>query len=164
MATPYTDRNFLFASAEGRIDRFLPFFFKYTIYACFEATNFFLGPFHNFLASKWVVFSRGGSLSEICGQNLRNVGRTAVVIIICYQYSLNIKTTAHIFEILTTFFRKAFLEILNGLGELLYCTVMPLVKSLFQREEETAAQLIQHLDNEISSCVTIKTRASDDQV
>ena len=109
-------------------------------------------------------FFQGGSLSEICGQNLRNVGRTAVVIIICYQYSLNIKTTAHIFEILTTFFRKAFLEILNGLGELLYCTVTPLVKSLFQREEETAAQLIQYLDNEISSCVTIKTRASDDQV
>ena len=109
-------------------------------------------------------FFQGGSRSEICGQNLRNVGRTAVVIIICYQYSLNIKTTAHIFEILTTFFRKAFLEILNRLGELLYCTVMPLVKSLFQREEETAAQLIQHLDNEISSCVTIKTRASDDQV
>ena len=108
-------------------------------------------------------FFQGGSLSEICGQNLRNVGRTAVVII-CYQYSLNIKTTAHIFEILTTFFRKALLEILNRLGELLYCTVMPLVKSLFQREEETAAQLIQHLDNEISSCVTIKTRASDDQV
>ena len=123
-----------------------------------------MGPFHNFLALKWAVFFQGGSLSEICGQNLRNVGRTAVVIIICYQYSLNIKTTAHIFEILTTFFRKAFLEILNRLGELLYCTVMPLVKSLFQREEETAAQLIQYLDNEISSCVTIKTRASDDQV
>ena len=101
-------------------------------------------------------FPGGGSLSEICGQNLRNVGRTAVVIIICYQYSLNIKTTAHIFEILTTFFRKAFLEILNRLGELLYCTVMPLVKSLFQREEETAAQLIQYLNNEIPSCVTIK--------
>ena len=102
-------------------------------------------------------FFQGGSLSEICGQNLRNVGRTAVVMIIYYQYSLNIKTTAHIFEILTTFFRKAFLEILNRLGELLYCSVMPLVKSLFfQREEETAAQLIQYLNNEISSCVTIK--------
>ena len=126
--------------------------------------NFFLGPFHNSFGPKMGCFFQGGSLSEICGQNLRNVGRTAVVIIICYQYSLNIKTTAHIFEILTTFFRKAFLEILNRLGELLYCTVMPLVKSLFQREEETAAQLIQYLDNEISSCVTIKTRASDDQV
>ena len=132
------------------------FFAKNTFRICTGATKFFLGPFHNFLALKWAVFFQGGSLSEICGQNLRNVGRTAVVIMICYQYSLNIKTTAHIFEILTTFFRKAFLEILNRLGELLYCTVMPLVKSLFQREEETAAQLIQYLNNEISSCVTIK--------
>ena len=116
----------------------------------------FFGTIPLFFSPIWAVFFQGGSLSEICGQNLRNVGRTAVVMIIYYQYSLNIKTTAHIFEILTTFFRKAFLEILNRLGELLYCTVMPLVKSLFQREEETAAQLIQYLNNEISSCVTIK--------
>ena len=116
----------------------------------------FFGTIPLLFSPIWAIFFQGGSLSEICGHNLRNVGRTAVVMIIYYQYSLNINTTAHIFEILTTFFRKAFLEIMNGLGELLYCTVTPLVKSLFQREEETAAQLIQYLDNEISSCVTIK--------
>ena len=63
--------------------------------------KFFLAPFHKFLAPKWAVFSRGGSLSEKCGQNLRNVGRRAVVMIIYYQYSLNMKTTA----LLPTFLR-----------------------------------------------------------
>ena len=98
--------------------------------------------------------------SEKCGQKSCCNDNTLPVFTEHEDYS----SSAHIFEILTTFFRKAFLEILNGLGELLYCTITPLVKSVFQREEETAAQLIQYLDNEISSCVTIKTRASDDQV
>ena len=73
----------------------------------FRGHTIFLGPFHNFLASKWAVFSRGGSLSEICGQNLRNVGRTVVVMIIyqCIHWTLRLQLfcphfwdSAHIFQ------------------------------------------------------------------
>ena len=53
--------------------------FKYTICICDKATKKISAPFHNFLAPKCAVFFQGGSLCEICGQNVRNVGRRAVV-------------------------------------------------------------------------------------
>ena len=75
-------------------------------------------------------FQRGvpiWSLSQNGRQNLRMAGRMPVVMII-YQYSLNNKhqdyssSSACHFDILPAFLRRAFLETLNGLGELLYST------------------------------------------
>ena len=116
-------------------------------------------------------FQRGvpiWSLSQNGRQNLRMAGRMPVVMII-YQYSLNNKhqdyssSSACHFDILPAFLRRAFLETLNGLGELLYSTgywstTGDIIISLFQREEEAfegcSENIIQYLDNEISSCVT----------
>ena len=54
------------------------------------------------------------------------MGRTADVMIIYYQYSLNINTTAHIFEILTTFFQKGLFRNNEWIGRasVLYCNAI----------------------------------------
>ena len=74
--------------------------------------KFFFGTIPLFFSPIWAVFFQGGSLSEICGQNLRNVGQNSC----CNDNNDNIKTTAllpNIFEILTTYFRKAYISTLN---------------------------------------------------
>ena len=64
------------------------FFAKNTFRICARATKFFLAPFHNFLAPNWGVFFQGGSLCEVCGQNVRNVGRRAVITANSHNHSM----------------------------------------------------------------------------
>ena len=92
MGTPYIDRNFINSLPEAKVDQSESGFLQKTHLGYVPGPQiFFLDHSIIILAPKWVVFSRGGSLSEICGQNLRNVGRRAVVMITYYQYSLNMK-------------------------------------------------------------------------
>ena len=50
----------------------------------------FFGTIPLFFSPIWAVFFQGGSLSEICGHNLRNVVRTAVVMIIMVTLKLQL--------------------------------------------------------------------------
>ena len=112
------------------------FFAKNTFRICARATKIFLAPFHNFLAPNWGVFFQGGSLCEVCGQNVRNVGRRAVITANSHNHSMPLwnmwaecekcgqkscslyvqwilviyyhynSCSAHISQILPTYFRK----------------------------------------------------------
>ena len=88
VATPYTQRNFLFASPEGRIDQFLPFFFLNIPFIhvtrpqkncgvhsiIFQPQN---GPFFpeggaNLVTfSKWQAESQNGGQEGCCNDDIR---------------------------------------------------------------------------------------------
>ena len=89
VGTPYIDRNFINSLPEAKVDQSESVFFaKNTFRICARATKFFLAPFHNFLAPNWGVFFQGGSLCEVCGQNVRNVGRRAVITANSHNHSM----------------------------------------------------------------------------
>ena len=58
------------------------FFAKNTFRICAGATEFFLGPFHNFLAPYGPFFSRGGHFLKYVVRIWEMLGRTAVVMIL----------------------------------------------------------------------------------
>ena len=91
VATPYTDRNFLFASAEGRIDRFLPiFFWNIPFVYVTRPQKFFWDHSIILLARKWVVFFQGGHFLKYVVRIWEMLGRTAVVMIIMITLRLKL--------------------------------------------------------------------------
>ena len=99
-----------------------------------------MGRFFQGGGANLVTFSKWQAESQNGGQKGRS--NEWYIILPVFTKHQDYSSSACHFEILPAFLRNAFLDTLNRLWKLLYCTEAPLVISLFQREEKAAALCI----------------------